>query len=99
MLVSLVAVIWIVMLVVTPVIVVFVTDVQLLAPTAPVPVEIVMFATASDAATPVPRPDTPELMGRPVALVSVAADGVPRFGVVKTGEFVRARVVPLPDVP
>ncbi|MDR6389244.1 hypothetical protein [Paraburkholderia phenoliruptrix] len=38
-------------------------------------------------ATPAPRPLTPVAIGNPVALVSVAADGVPRFGVVRVGEF------------
>lgn len=37
-------------------------------------------------ATPAPRPETPVEIGSPVALVSVAADGVPRFGVVNDGE-------------
>ena len=35
-------------------------------------------------------PLTPVEIGSPVALVSVAADGVPRFGVVKTADVVRA---------
>ena len=47
-------------------------------------------------ATPVPSPEIPVETGRPVALVRVAADGVPRFGVVKTGELVKA-TVPVPD--
>ena len=38
-------------------------------------------------ATPVPRPETPEEMGRPVPFVSVTAEGVPRFGVMRAGEF------------
>jgi hypothetical protein len=37
-------------------------------------------------ATPVPRPDTPVLIGRPVALVRVAELGVPRAGVTSAGE-------------
>jgi hypothetical protein len=49
-------------------------------------------------ATPVPRPDTPLEIGRPVALVSVPALGVPRFGVVITQEVVRQKD-PEPDVP
>jgi hypothetical protein len=61
----------------------------------PLPVEVV---------TPVPpletprTPVTPVVSGKPVALVRTAADGVPRFGVVKTGEVVSATTVPLPDV-
>lgn len=59
---------------------------------APVPVSPVTAAArfAVDGvprkvATPVPRPLTPELTGSPVAFVRVAADGVPRFGVVSAG--------------
>ena len=40
---------------------------------------------AKNVATPVPRPLTPVLIGNPVALVSVAADGVPRLGVTSVG--------------
>ena len=40
---------------------------------------------AKNVATPVPRPLTPVLIGNPVALVSVAADGVPRLGVTRVG--------------
>lgn len=43
-------------------------------------------------------PVTPVLRGSPVAFVSVAADGVPRLGVVNIGEVVRATTVPLPLV-
>ncbi len=60
---------------------------------APVPVSFVtaeirfaLDGVARKVATPVPRPLTPVAIGRPVALVSVAADGVPRFGVVSVGE-------------
>lgn len=44
------------------------------------------LGVAKKVATPVPKPDTPVLIGRPVALVSTAADGVPRLGVTKTGD-------------
>jgi hypothetical protein len=54
-------------------------------------------------ATPEPRPDTPVLIGRPVALVSVADEGVPRAGVTSVGELLRTTepvpvdvVVPVP---
>ena len=40
-------------------------------------------------------PVTPVDNGRPVALVSVAADGVPRFGVTSAGELERTRL-PVP---
>ena len=46
--------------------------------------------------TPVPAPVSPVLIGRPVPLVRVTADGVPKFGVVKTGEVVYA-TTPVPD--
>jgi hypothetical protein len=46
-------------------------------------------------ATPVPRPDTPVLIGRPVALVRVADEGVPRAGVTSVGEVERT-LLPLP---
>jgi hypothetical protein len=36
-------------------------------------------------ATPVPRPETPVLIGKPVALVKVPLEGVPRAGVTKVG--------------
>ena len=55
--------------------------------TLPVPVEVV---------TPVPPrttesvPVVPATMGKPVALVSVAAEGVPKLGVVKVGEVLNA---------
>jgi hypothetical protein len=47
---------------------------------------------------PVPRPLIPVDTGRPVAEVSVAADGVPRFGVVKTGEVANTKL-PVPVAP
>lgn len=40
-------------------------------------------------ATPVPRPLTPVEIGKPVAFVSTAADGVPNAGVVSDGEVDR----------
>jgi hypothetical protein len=42
--------------------------------------------TARAVATPVPRPDTPVAIGRPVAFVKVTLVGVPRTGVTKVGE-------------
>jgi hypothetical protein len=53
---------------------------------------------AKNVATPVPRPDTPVEIGRPVAFVSVAALGVPRFGVVSTA-LVLKTTLPVPVVP
>jgi hypothetical protein len=52
--------------------------------------------TAKAVAMPVPRPDTPVLMGRPVALVRIAADGVPRFGVTRVGLVSTTNFVPVP---
>jgi hypothetical protein len=43
------------------------------------------LGVARKVATPVPRPDTPVLMGRPVAFVKVPLVGVPRIGVTKVG--------------
>lgn len=70
-----------------------VTKVGVLANTnAPVPVSsvtaLIKFAlvgVAKNEAIPVPKPLTPVAIGKPVALVKVALDGVPKFGVVKTG--------------
>jgi hypothetical protein len=50
-------------------------------------------------ATPVPNPDTPVAIGRPVALVSVALLGVPNAGVINVGLVVNATVLlPLSSV-
>ena len=69
---------------------------------APVPVSSVTAAArlaldgvAKKVATPVPRPLIPVETGRPVALVKIAALGVPRFGVLKAGDVVIA-TDPLP---
>ena len=72
-----------------------VTKVGEVAKTAePVPVSSVKAAArfaldgvARKVATPVPRPDTPVAIGRPVAFVKVALVGVPRIGVTSVGEF------------
>jgi hypothetical protein len=70
-----------------------VTSVGLVANTnAPVPVSSVTAAArfalegvARKVATPEPRPLTPVEIGRPVAFVKVALDGVPRAGVTSVG--------------
>jgi hypothetical protein len=70
-----------------------VTSVGLVANTRdPLPVSSVTAAAklaedgvARNVAMPVPRPDTPVLMGRPVQLVNVPLEGVPRTGVVSVG--------------
>jgi hypothetical protein len=80
-----------------------VTSVGELAKTkAPDPVSSVTAAAkldedgvAKNVATPLPSPDTPVAIGSPVALVSVAADGVPRFGVVSVG-LVLSTILPKP---
>ncbi len=71
---------------------------------APVPVSSVtaeirfaLDGVARNVATPVPKPETPVEIGRPVPFVSVTADGVPRFGVVSVGEVAKT-TLPLPVV-
>jgi hypothetical protein len=55
--------------------------------------------TARAVATPVPRPDTPVAIGRPVAFVKVAAEGVPKSGVTKAGDVANtADPVPVSSV-
>ena len=44
---------------------------------------------ARNVATPLPRPDTPVEIGRPVQLVRVPEVGVPRMGVTRVGEVAR----------
>jgi hypothetical protein len=71
-----------------------VTKVGLVANTkAPLPVSSVTAeirladdGVAKKVATPAPRPDTPVLIGRPVALVKVPLVGVPRIGVTRVGD-------------
>jgi len=80
-----------------------VTSVGLVAKTlAPLPVSSVKAAArfaldgvARKVATPVPRPDTPVPIGRPVAFVKVALVGVPRIGVTRVGE-VASTLLPVP---
>ena len=64
---------------------------------APVP----LTAAASAEATPVPRPLTPEAIGKPVPLVKVTEAGVPRIGamVVSVTPSVVAPVVPVQAPP
>ena len=59
---------------------------------APVPVssvkaaaKLALVGVAKNVATPVASPDTPVLIGKPVALVNVALDGVPKAGVTSVG--------------
>ena len=55
---------------------------------------------AKKVATPVPKPETPVEMGRPVALVKVPELGVPRAGVTRVGEVEKTRLVEVvPVVP
>ena len=69
------------------------TNVGVLANTnAPVPVSSVtalikfeLVGVAKNDTIPVPKPLTPVAIGKPVALVKVALDGVPKFGVTKFG--------------
>jgi hypothetical protein len=80
-----------------------VTSVGEVAKTAePVPVSSVKaerrlaeLGVARKVATPVPRPDTPVAIGRPVAFVKVALVGVPRIGVTRVGD-VASTLLPVP---
>ena len=47
--------------------------------------KLALVGVARNVATPVPRPETPVEIGRPVQLVSVPLAGVPRAGVVSVG--------------
>jgi hypothetical protein len=49
------------------------------------------LGVAKKVATPVPKPLTPVLIGKPVALVRVADDGVPKAGVTKVGELANTK--------
>jgi hypothetical protein len=51
------------------------------------PLKLVLDGVAKNVATPVPKPLTPDAIGRPVQLVKTPAEGVPKAGVVKLGEF------------
>ena len=53
--------------------------------------------TAKAVNTPVPVPVRPVEIGRPVAFVSVTADGTPRLGVVSVGDDART-ILPEPVV-
>ena len=80
-----------------------VTSVGLVANTnAPVPVSLVTAAAkfaldgvARKVATSAPRPETPVEIGRPVALVRVAEEGVPSAGVTSVGDVANT-AEPLP---
>lgn len=66
-----------------------------------------LVGEAKKVATPVPRPETPEAMGSPVALVRVPEDGVPRAPPLMTGAPAEpmltasavATPVPRPEIP
>jgi hypothetical protein len=47
--------------------------------------KLALVGVAKNVATPVPKPDTPVDMGKPVAFVKVALVGVPSIGVTKVG--------------
>lgn len=68
----------------------------------PLPVSLVTVAArlalvgvARKVAIPVARPEMPDATGRPVPLVRTIAEGVPRFGVVRTG-LVEKTTTPVP---
>ena len=56
---------------------------------------LALVGSAKNVATLAPKPLTPVLIGRPVALVNVAADGVPKLGVTRTGLFENTKL-PVP---
>ena len=62
-------------------------------PVSPVTAEarFALDGVAKKVATPVPRPDTPVEMGRPVQLVNVPLVGVPKRGVVSVGDVAKTR--------
>lgn len=69
---------------------------------APVPVSpvtaaarLAVLGVPKNAATPVPRPDTPVAMGRAVPFVRLTLDGVPSAGVTNVGELART-TAPVP---
>ena len=71
----------------------------------PVPVSSVTAAiafaldgVARNVATPVPSPETPVLIGRPVALVKVPLAGVPKTGAIRVGPLFKTTVDPEPVV-
>ena len=80
-----------------------VTSVGLVANTkAPEPVSSVtalrklsLEGVAKNVAIPVPKPDTPVEIGRPVAFVKVTLVGVPRTGVTRVGD-VDNTILPVP---
>lgn len=72
---------------------------------APVPVSSVTAAialaldgVAKNVATPVPNPETPVLIGKPVAFVSVPLAGVPKIGATSVGPLFSTTVLPVPVV-
>jgi hypothetical protein len=81
-----------------------VTRVQEFANTfAPVPVSSVsnaakfaLVGVCRNVAAPVANPLTPVEIGRPVQLVKMPADGVPMFGVIKTGLVSTTNFDPVP---
>lgn len=70
-------------------------------------IKLALDGVVKKVATPVPRPDTPVLIGKPVALVSVPLEGVPRAPPLTTGAPAEptltakavATPVPKPDTP
>jgi hypothetical protein len=72
---------------VTPSRVALVPNTNAPVPVSPVtaPARFADVGVARNVATPVPRPETPVLIGKPLALVSVTLEGVPRAGVISVG--------------
>jgi hypothetical protein len=67
---------------------------------APVPVssvkaaaKLALVGVAKNVAIPVPNPETPVLIGKPVAFVNVTLVGVPNTGVTKVGDVENTKLV------
>lgn len=59
-------------------------------------IKFALLGVERKVATPIPRPETPVLIGNPVQLVKMPAVGVPNAGVVNEGEILPA-IAPVPD--
>ena len=56
-------------------------------------IKFALVGVARNVATPVPKPDTPVLIGNPVAFVNVTLVGVPNIGVTKVGDVENTKLV------
>ena len=56
-------------------------------------IRLALVGVAKNVAIPVPNPETPVLMGNPVAFVNVTLVGVPNTGVTKVGDVENTKLV------